>query len=206
MEEKDKIQNVQLPVDNKILSTEEMQGLDNATIFDKLRRLNLKNTNAPTHTPQSFQEQFYLQDGGFLWVYMNGTWVKINPTPATQIAVGYGASPTSNGTQAITGVGFTPKLILVYANKVDDPDQYTISSHSRGHASTTADPYCLIYFYRAGAINKDMQSASAHLVDLIGTDGARKAVADLDSIDADGFTFDWTTTTIACDYMWECIG
>ena len=54
-----------------------------ATFLDKFRALTQENTNAPTYTPKSFQEQFYFQKGNILWIYMSGTWVTLGVSTNT---------------------------------------------------------------------------------------------------------------------------
>lgn len=157
----------------------------------------------PNYKPKDFHEQLAIYNG-ILYCYINGSWVALNTS--TQYKVGYGTGPSSPGTQAITGIGFTPKMVIINANKSTDPDSFTISARSYGHASSTSDEYCTTEYWRAGAINLPIQAIAAHLVNLIGTDGVADCVADLNSLDSDGFTLNWTTATIACDYVYECYG
>lgn len=63
-------------IDSQLLSSEDIKKISDETFLTKLKRITPVNTNDPTHTPQSFQEQFYFQAGGNLWVYMSGVWCK----------------------------------------------------------------------------------------------------------------------------------
>lgn len=68
----------EIKVNTPSTSPDLIQQISDTTPLIKLNKLTVENTNVPTHTPASFQDQFYFQSGNILWVYMSGTWVKIN--------------------------------------------------------------------------------------------------------------------------------
>lgn len=106
-------------------------------------------------------------------------------------------SPTSTGTEAITGVGFEPKAIISLMTALEALDSYPSSSDAT-QASIgmgVADPdgyrnsrtHCTYGALTSGA------AASDHAVGSGISGSASGVLATLDSLDSDGFTLDWTT-------------
>lgn len=199
-----KIDNVDIIDSNDSINNVNTSELFTKTSIDEFHRISKSNSTSPSHIPKTFKEQFYFKSDGSFWVYNNNVWVNVSSVIKT--AASSGTSPASVSEQSISGLGFTPKIIILKANKSVDPDSFTLSSMSIGNATSTSNQHCLISFWRAGTINKPLQSASSNLVNLIGTDGASDVVGNLKSLDSDGFTIDWTTTNEKCDYIWEAIG
>lgn len=118
---------------------------------------------------------------------------------AASVYVGSFTKRTGTGTQAITGVGFMPKALLLWSmgataanggfEDVDlehyfglsDGTNHAAVSHVSGDALTTSNT---ALGYR--------NDAACVIVDLGGTVNSVGAVS---SMDADGFTFNWTTAT-----------
>lgn len=141
--------------------------------------------------------------GGFRWGYL--------ALKGGAFAIGSESQPTSPGIKSTTGLGFTPSALLLPAfNRLASA---AIEPHARislgaasasdegaiwgGHTSllipTSVD--------RAVTISKALQ--------LIDTDApvGVDAEADLQSLDADGFTLDWTTADpFAREFLYLAIG
>lgn len=108
--------------------------------------------------------------------------------------------PTSTGTQAITGVGFQPSAVLFQsvcgtANGAAQNHNRHVLGASDGSAhlaawqgdQDSADPTIAArYFTNAKCIAMATEAAT-------GSSSTLDAAADVDSLDADGFTLDWTT-------------
>lgn len=109
--------------------------------------------------------------------------------------VGNLTQPGSTGTQAITGVGFQPKAVLFFIQpNTTDGSSANLQVGFGAATSSTA----------RGAISgwsQDNQGTSSTLRATITTGclylrdgGTNVAAADMDSLDSDGFTLDWTVT------------
>ena len=86
------------------------------------------------------------------------------------------------GTQAITGVGFTPKLVHIVAS-IDSNDETSI-----GSSDGTTD---LVTYTMDGGLVNDWRSASTIIIFLYQSSTTRM-VSTLQSLDADGFTLSHT--------------
>lgn len=117
------------------------------------------------------------------------------------------AFPTATGNQSVTGVGFKPDCILLFAN-VDAPNAN--SKLMVGAASSTTKRAAQGSFAKDSS-TQNGTSASNKLVEALGPDGSGNAQlyyeADLVSFDSDGFTANWSTVagTIAVSYYTICL-
>lgn len=124
-------------------------------------------------------------------------------------AVGSGTRAATTGTLSLTGLGFTPKLIIFKAWKGGASASYTdesLASHSYGHAKSSSDDHCHTFFFRAGGIMAWINTQSDNLVRLIGIDGDDDVICDFVSMDEDGFTINWIIANDSCNYMYEAFG
>jgi len=142
----------------------------------------------------------------------------VAPIPALRVKKGVVSSGTSSGNVAYTGVGFTPKAIMLWASRVPDNDAdnnyRSICSWSggfgtrRGGATQQAFVHGLSDIGTPGTvsargISNDRilvvgASASSTLIDSIAT---------LTSFDADGFTLNWIdASTFAFDIHYLALG
>lgn len=103
------------------------------------------------------------------------------------------ASPTSTGTQAITGVGFEPDLVVIVGmnSATEPPNAAAAATFSIGAATASTQG-------ATGGFSNDAQAAASashsHLTTtVVSVPGAGQA--SLDSMDADGFTLDWTAVS-----------
>lgn len=137
---------------------------------------------------------------------INSSIVSNSGSGVSSFKVGTGTSPASTGTQAITGVGFRPRLIIFKAWKGTASASYideNLASHSYGHATSPSDDYCHVFSWRAGSILAWGNYQAAHLVQLYNEAGSAAIVGDLQSLDSDGFTLNWTKTDEQANFMWE---
>lgn len=129
-------------------------------------------------------------------------------------AGGSGLQPTSTGTQAVTGLGFSPKCVII--TSVGQTAQTTVQNEARlsiGAADRTRQGYAI-----AGSNNGVTPSVSvvnqdtSNVITCI-TPNATAASSTIDSqasiqsIDSDGFTLNWTTADATQrQYLWLAFG
>jgi hypothetical protein len=106
---------------------------------------------------------------------------------------------TSTGTQAYTGVGCTPALLFLIGTMCDSVDVEEAAGPQSGTfglgiALAADDEYSHSIQDEDAAVTSDTQSMTDNVVmNLPQDDGTAGIVANLDSIEADGFTLDFTT-------------
>jgi len=174
------------------VSEDLIQQVIDTTPLIKLQKLTTQNTNAPTHTPSSFQEQFYFQTGGILWVYMSGTWVQ---TGGGQFKNGQVAVPSSGNSTVITGIGFRPKLIKATATYNNATSLGTMSVGS--YDGTTHK-----YNYVSGALSGSGVDFLIYMWD--GTNTATRCT--VSALSDDGFTIASPNNSVATTITYECFG
>lgn len=113
-------------------------------------------------------------------------------------------SPTSTGTVGYTGIGFQPDALLSmtvgHSTAAPDTDSgaNTIAiGFGTGPAQRAAAGFGSDTFDSAN--RTQVQTAFLRALDGGGSD---ELVADIDSLDADGYTLDWTTVDAAARYCW----
>jgi hypothetical protein len=131
-----------------------------------------------------------------------------------QMAAGSGLQPTSTGTQAITGVGFPPKLVLIVTvMAAASSAAITNAAFCLGAADRTRQGYALAAHLSAQAtsvtVNKQSTTTVIASVTPNATAGSSttNAEASLQSMDTDGFTLNWTTADATQrEYIWLAFG
>lgn len=125
-----------------------------------------------------------------------------------------GNAPTSNGSQAITGCGFAPKLvILMFFGSAANAAIVNDLQFCMGAADRTRQGYT----YTGGnngvnpsvTVNKESTTAVIQSATPAATAGSSTVTseASMTSLDADGFTLNWTTTdATARQYVWLALG
>ncbi len=126
---------------------------------------------------------------------------------ALKVATGTFAKKTSTGTQAITGIGFTPKIVMCwYTGATADNTWVDFLRQGFGAATSPTNRYA------AGAAAEEDSATSntktirspAHVISIVDEDGTIEGEADLSSFDSDGFTLDWDVangTAYICHYL-----
>lgn len=103
---------------------------------------------------------------------------------------------TTNGTTALTGFGFQPKLIMAaMSNDTSDAGPNAGGSWSIGFAVSTASECC--FFQRdtsAATTDSSHRVTSSRILSLLSTTTTIGTAADISAIGADGCTFNFTTT------------
>jgi len=110
-----------------------------------------------------------------------------------EYAVGDGSRGSTTGDQAITGVGFKPKLVVIKATYEATPGGWSI-----GRATGTSDEYC-----NYQNVDTEVGHSSAHVINITAT-GDNEAI--MKSIDDDGFTLTWSTSNDTIYFSYECFG
>lgn len=100
-------------------------------------------------------------------------------------------SPGSTGLQRIDAFGFTPEAVIVISHA--DIDDGINTPMALAAASSPTQRGGLGVWSERGEVNSGRVQRSDNLLDLLTNTGdGTKAEADLDSIDGDGITLDWT--------------
>ena len=151
----------------------------------------------PTETPQSGLEKIQIYISGttrrlYVWEDTNKVWRYVSLPSDSLYFVGNSSRDNVEGTQAITGVGFTPKLIKIMAVY----DGAIPGAWSNGRATSTTNEYCI--YYKA---NGDTSYSSGKIIDVLGT-GLNQA--SLSAIGTDGFTLNWTESYDTISFSYEC--
>lgn len=114
-----------------------------------------------------------------------------------QYAIGTETQKTSTGTKATTGVGFQPTGLLFASVAAVNSASIVAHSHFMLGAGSGATERCYSASADKDAVGTTEADSRVHSAKCMGmmTAGTPTldAEADLDSIDADGFTLDWTT-------------
>lgn len=109
--------------------------------------------------------------------------------------VGSLTQPAATGNQSITGVGFQPKLIIFFYNDLTSSTvTNTILREGYGAATSSSARWVNCGYTPSASTSQYVSFRNDACIDYVnsglGTDGR----ADLVSLDADGFTINWSTT------------
>lgn len=113
--------------------------------------------------------------------------------------VGTFTSPTANGAQAVTGVGFTPKVIILWAvGTFSGADGFRSADNfaqGMGYCTSPTNTFAQASrSYGGGTASAASRAMSSNAFILVGGGHAVFLRADLTSIDLDGFTLNWLDT------------
>lgn len=129
---------------------------------------------------------------------------------ALKIFTGTFDKKTSTGEQIITGVGFTPKVLLCwYGGSTADNTWADFLRRGFGAATSPTNRYAV-----GDAAEEDHASSNcaatkspAHVISIVDPDQVLEGEADLTSFDSDGFTLDWiVANATAYKIYFICLG
>lgn len=117
-------------------------------------------------------------------------------------------APASTGNQGYTGVGFQPKALMVFATSTTSDDSSTSNyrvgwgiatgSGEQYSSSSSADD--------AAGTSNTRRATSTNLIYLVDGSGTTVLGGSLVSLDADGFTINWTTALSGARVKVLCLG
>lgn len=114
----------------------------------------------------------------------------------------------ATGTQAITGVGFTPKLILVYESAYfvgfDTIDSWLQFGMGAASDTTAANQRAIYVDGADGATPTD--TVSYFDTNMAVRSNRNKNLATISAISSDGFTLNWTNVTDTSRMFYTCLG
>lgn len=115
--------------------------------------------------------------------------------------VGTFNAATSTGNQAITGVGFQPKALIIWGVGTTTDGAWTTNWFTEGIGFSTSptNQYAQAAEYFSGSADRRRIEACAFIQTNTGTSAIVRR-ADLVSMDSDGFTLDWTIAREDGDY------
>lgn len=133
------------------------------------------------------------------------------PLPPLNILanIGTSGSLTATGLQALTGVGFQPKVVMP-VNVALGGYKNTNQAHLGFGVGTSPTERATVSVWSADNVatsNTDRRHDNSKVLHGFNVSGATRIEADLDSIDSDGFTLDWTAVDRnPLDYGYICLG
>ncbi len=119
--------------------------------------------------------------------------------------IGSFLQPLSTGEQVITGVGFTPKVVILQMTHLTADGTAPEINFSHGVSTAVAQQLSFSGSVRDGS-NSGGGRIEARATHLIENASQTTALADLTSLDADGFTLDWENAGTAVVVHYICIG
>jgi hypothetical protein len=130
-----------------------------------------------------------------------------------KVYVGAGLQKTSTGTEATTGVGFTPNALLFgswgqAASASVDTSSADNTKVSIGAATATAEGFVWNNDVDGAATSvANMRTVTDKAIGFSTATSTTDAEADLSSLDSDGFTLDWTTAdAVAREFIFTAFG
>jgi hypothetical protein len=120
-------------------------------------------------------------------------------------------SRSTVGTDVITGVGFTPSVIIVYASQAAAnatfEERYARSFGVAIGTTASTDQKSIYAFSTDNSASSNVSSMYAQsVITIINSSGTTIAEATVSAIGADGFTINWTTIDIARIFHFYCLG
>jgi hypothetical protein len=117
--------------------------------------------------------------------------LKFNDAVDTHIATV--TTPNSTGNQSITSTGFTPQFIMSLTNPVSTVNDYSTNGMTGISTFTNSNEYSYALINEDGASTINTQSLSSNQAAVLPkNDGSTGYIADLISMDSDGWTWDFT--------------
>jgi len=110
-------------------------------------------------------------------------WASLN------VSVGTFATSTGTGSQAVTGIGFEPQVVIFFNNNRTDETRRRSYRHNVGAATDSTAEFALSAF---ASDNSDQRDHFQTSVQSIRTE-ASNFISDFTSMDSDGFTFNIST-------------
>lgn len=111
-------------------------------------------------------------------------------------------TPASTGNQAVTGVGFQPKLVLLWGPLATDTSASTIAY---GVGTSSSARWCVNNDRENGGLLRRMNTNCIYQYSSI-TGPTVLLQSDLVSLDADGFTINWSVTVNGFPVNYLCLG
>jgi hypothetical protein len=104
-------------------------------------------------------------------------------------------TPSSTGTDSITGVGFTPKALLLWGAPVTD-ENAAVNACAWSGITDGTNHYAVATASEDGVADTRRDTSETACLNILNADSdTLLAVADLDSFDSDGFTLDYSSTS-----------
>lgn len=100
---------------------------------------------------------------------------------------------TTNASFAVTGVGFTPKVLILFASDRTSSGTSANVAHYMGFATSTSNRVAISQVYNSGTTGQDRAHDDSKCFIVLSTAGSSLVAADLVSFDADGFTLNFST-------------
>lgn len=183
---------------------------------DNANAIGCVSASAGTVTILAAADFVSMDSGGFTvnWTTVDATariinYLALGGASLTNVKTGQLTNPTATGTQATTGVGFQPDVLLFFALGANTTTPVTVGSDLHGligFADSAGNVGSLSPFpSRANTTSNDkVYQRTASCVTMLNTAGAVVREASLTSMDSDGFTLNWSSTNsiqVYCFYV-----
>lgn len=131
-------------------------------------------------------------------------------TGSGSFAFGTISVPGGTGNQAITGVGFQPKLVKFYHNAGDAISNNSAISTMQGRAKSSSSRSVSYAYMRVGGADAGASVDTAKCIFAQhynnGAGAWQNSAADFVSLDSDGFTINWSSVTFSTTVVYEAYG
>lgn len=174
----------------------------NDRYINDLKNIALTNDTIPTYVPKKLSECYYIYKSGStqrLYVYVNNAWTYSTLGASSgSYAAGRGSHGAGGGTanESFTGCGFTPTRVKITAYPSGNFNSNSIGTHTGATTDT-------IFNYTNGGVHTG-GGDNGSIIIIWDNSLATNTLASFVSFDADGFTIDWTSDSVAVTYLWEC--
>lgn len=183
------------------ISPEAASLLDGNYVND-LKKVMMTGDSVPTYVPKKLVDCYYFYKNGStkrLYVYVDNAWsYTALGASSGSYAAGRGTHGAGGGTsnESFTGCGFTPSYV-----RITTYPSGNYNSNSLGtRYGTTTD--CLFNYTNGGTHTGS--GTTGNIIVIWDNSLSTNTIADFVSFDADGFTIDWTSDSVAVTYLWEC--
>ena len=176
----------------------------NDRYINDLKNIALTNDTIPTYVPKKLSECYYIYKSGStqrLYVYVNNAWTYSTLGASSgSYAAGRGSHGAGGGTanESFTGCGFQPTVLKITAYPSGNYNSNSVGTHTGSTTNT-------IFNYTNGGVHTS-GGDSGTIIIIWDNSLATNTLASFVSFDADGFTIDWTSDSVAVTYLWEVWG
>ena len=173
----------------------------NDRYINDLKNIALTNDTIPTYVPKKLSECYYIYKSGStqrLYVYVNNAWTYSTLGASSgSYAAGRGSHGAGGGTanESFTGCGFQPTVLKITAYPSGNYNSNSVGTHTGSTTNT-------IFNYTNGGVHTS-GGDSGTIIIIWDNSLATNTLASFVSFDADGFTIDWTSDSVAVTYLWE---
>lgn len=185
------------------ISAEKASLLDGNYVND-LKKIMVTGSTVPTYVPKKLVECYYFYKNGStkrLYVYVDNSWTYSGlGGGALNYFSGRGTHGAGGGTanESFTGCGFQPTVLKITTYPSGNYNSNSVGTHTGSTTNT-------LFNYTNGGTHTG-GGDSGSIIIIWDNSLSTNTIANFVSFDADGFTIDWTSDSVAVTYLWEVWG